>query len=303
MNRLTEILRDSSLATTMSDMEIDEISEEIRADFDDLIEEEKEKIREDVMNELRNDEKDKEIVLLTGKVSAHEEKIQILEDRSLPCGTLKDVMVMEWVKENWEWVSKMELSGRTGKDIYETSMVDGTLLVERTLETLLLHEIDKAVNHKRIILVGKAASGKDHARKVLESRGYKYAVSFTTRPPRSTEEEGKDYFFLSEEEFGKMVENEDFYEHVAFNTWNYGTSKAQFYGDDVFIMTPHGISKLHPDDRKKSLIILFDMDPEVRRSRLMERSDADSVERRLAADEADFENFTDFDIKITNHNF
>ena len=51
MNRLTEILRDSSLATTMSDMEIDEISQEIRADFEDLIEEEKEKIREEIMNE------------------------------------------------------------------------------------------------------------------------------------------------------------------------------------------------------------------------------------------------------------
>jgi guanylate kinase len=303
MNRLTEILRDSSLATTMSDMEIDEISQEIRADFEDLIEEEKEKIREEVTNELRNDEKDKEINSLNKTVSRLEDKIQELKDRSVNCETLRDVMAMEWVKENWEWICKMENSGRTAESIFTNSMIDGNVLAEKALETILLHEIDKTMNHKRIILVGKAASGKDHARKILESRGYKYAVSYTTRPPRSNETDGEDYFFLSEEEFEKMAKNEDFYEHISFNTWRYGTSKAQFYSDDVFIMTPYGISKVHPDDRKRSLIILFDMDPEIRKARLMERSDADSVERRLAADEADFENFTDFDIKITNHNF
>ena len=36
----------------------------------------------------------------------------------------------------------------------------------------------------RIILCGKAASGKDHLRKILEGRGYRYGVSYTTRPPR-----------------------------------------------------------------------------------------------------------------------
>jgi len=49
--------------------------------------------------------------------------------------------------------------------------------------------------HKRTVLVGKAASGKDHFRKVLENKGFKYAVSYTTRPPRTGEVEGKDYFF------------------------------------------------------------------------------------------------------------
>ena len=50
-------------------------------------------------------------------------------------------------------------------------------------------------NHKRIILVGKAASGKDHLRKKFESRGFKYAVTYTTRPPREGEIDGKDYLF------------------------------------------------------------------------------------------------------------
>ena len=160
-------------------------------------------------------------------------------------------------------------------------------------------------NKSRIILCGKAASGKDHLRKTLEGRGFRYGVSYTTRPPRKGEIDGKDYFFLEENEFQALIEQGFFYEHVAFNEWNYGTSKEQwFVNDDVFIMTPTGISKLHAADRKSSFIIYIDIPTEIRRERLIERNDnADSIERRLEADDRDFQNFTDYDIKITDHNF
>jgi len=160
-------------------------------------------------------------------------------------------------------------------------------------------------NKSRIILCGKAASGKDHLRKTLEGRGFRYGVSYTTRPPRKGEIDGKDYFFLEENEFQTLIEQGFFYEYVAFNGWFYGTSKEQwFVNDDVFIMTPTGISKLHAADRKSSFIIYIDIPTEIRRTRLTERNDnADSIERRLEADDKDFQNFTDYDIKITDHNF
>ena len=63
----------------------------------------------------------------------------------------------------------------------------------------------------RIILCGKAASGKDHLRKVLEGRGFRYGVSYTTRPPREGEIDGKDYYFLDESEFNNLAENGFFY--------------------------------------------------------------------------------------------
>jgi len=157
--------------------------------------------------------------------------------------------------------------------------------------------------HKRTVLVGKAASGKDYFRKVLENRGFKYAVSYTTRPPRAGEAEGKDYFFLEKEEFEKMIENGEFYEHVTFNGWYYGTTREQFFNEDIFIMTPHGISKIQSEDRENTFIIYLDMPYEEREKRLMLRSDADTVERRLVADEKDFENFTTFDVRITNTDF
>jgi guanylate kinase len=160
-------------------------------------------------------------------------------------------------------------------------------------------------NKSRIILCGKAASGKDHLRKILEGRGFKYGVSYTTRPPRQGEIDGKDYFFLEVNEFQTLIEQGFFYEYVTFNGWFYGTSKDQWYNtDDVFIMTPSGIRKLHAADRKSSFIICIDIPREIRKARLMERKDtADSIDRRLDADDRDFEGFTDFDIVINNEKF
>lgn len=160
------------------------------------------------------------------------------------------------------------------------------------------------IAHKRIILVGPGASGKDYMRKVLESRGFKYAVSYTTRPARPGEVEGKDYYFLTQEECQMMKDNQEFYEAIDFNGWTYGTSNRQFYNDDVFIMTPSGLSHLSPEDRKSSFVIFFDIDETIRKERLEQRvMPGHSVEARLQADRELFEGFNDYDLRITNPDF
>ena len=159
-------------------------------------------------------------------------------------------------------------------------------------------------NHKRIILVGKAASGKENLRKRFESRGFKYAVSYTTRPPREGEVDGKDYFFITDEEASKMVESNMFYEYVYFNGWLYGTTVQQFYNDDLFIMTPAGISHIKPEDRVSSFIIYIDIYLFIRKKRLADRMmPGDTLTRRIEADELDFMEFNDYDLRITNEDF
>jgi guanylate kinase len=156
----------------------------------------------------------------------------------------------------------------------------------------------------RIILVGPGASGKDFMRKRLEERGMTYAVSYTTRPPRPGEADGKDYFFLSQETCKEMTDSGKFYEVIDFNGWTYGTTLEQFYRDDVFIMTPSGLSHLSPEDRAKSFVIFFDIDEEIRRQRLEERvMPGHTVEARLEADRELFAGFNNYDLKITNPNF
>jgi guanylate kinase len=158
--------------------------------------------------------------------------------------------------------------------------------------------------HRRIVLVGKAASGKDHLRKKIESRGFKYAVSYTTRPQREGEVHGKDYYFISEDEAKVLIESGFFYEYVIFNGWIYGTSVTQFFSDDLFIMTPKGIHEIKPEDRLESFVIYLDIPSNVRIKRLNKRHmPGDSVKRRIEADELDFSDFTDYDLRITNSDF
>jgi guanylate kinase len=159
-------------------------------------------------------------------------------------------------------------------------------------------------NKKRIILVGKAASGKDYARKLLQDLGYQYQISYTTRPMRVGEVHGQDYYFISESKFKDLIKVGFFYEHVQFNGWIYGTSKAQMkIENSIFIMTPAGLSHLQTWDRDQSLVVYFDIDEKIRKERLVLRSDADKVERRLEADAIDFANFINYDLKINNPNF
>jgi len=157
----------------------------------------------------------------------------------------------------------------------------------------------------KIILVGKAASGKDHMRKILEGRGFIYGTSYTTRPPRDGEIDGEDYYFISDEDFADMDDGNQWYEYVQFNNWMYGTTKSQFLENcNLFIMTPDGINQIDPAERKNCTIIYLDIDLETRRNRLYYRGDiSDTIERRIKADTIDFENFTDFDLIINNKNF
>lgn len=159
-------------------------------------------------------------------------------------------------------------------------------------------------NHKRIILVGKAASGKDHLRKRFQSRGFSYAVTHTTRPMREGEIIGEDYHFISEDDAKILIESNFFYEYVIFNGWVYGTSVGEFYTKDLFIMTPKGISLMSPEDRKQSFVIYVDIEMSTRMTRLSNRNmPGDSMDRRIQADELDFADFTDYDLRITNSDF
>jgi hypothetical protein len=84
----------------------------------------------------------------------------------------------------------------------------------------------------------------------------------------------------------------------------YGTTVEQFYTDDLFIMTPAGISHVKPEDRVNSFIIYTDIDIETREIRLkMRYMPGDSLERRIQADEVDFKGFNDYDLRITNADF
>ena len=155
----------------------------------------------------------------------------------------------------------------------------------------------------RIVIVGHGAAGKDYLKRKLESKGYRPSVSYTSRPPRPGEVEGREYHFISEQEFKTMIEANAFYEWNVFaGKWYYGTPKASFgpFGAEVFVMTPSGVEKLSHAHRIESIVFFLDVPEKIRRERLMERNDSDNVDRRITTDNEDFGNFKNYDVRITD---
>jgi len=61
----------------------------------------------------------------------------------------------------------------------------------------------------------------------LNNRNFAISISHTTRKPRPNEVEGKDYFFINENEFNSLIEKESFFEHAKIFDNLYGTTKKQ----------------------------------------------------------------------------
>ena len=78
---------------------------------------------------------------------------------------------------------------------------------------------------KLFVITGPSGVGKGTLIRELLARvpGLELSVSATTRQPRPGEQAGVDYHFLSEEEFGRLLENDEFMEHASYAGHRYGT--------------------------------------------------------------------------------
>ena len=79
-----------------------------------------------------------------------------------------------------------------------------------------------------IVLSGASASGKTEVAKMLASKyGITKVITTTTRPMRVGEVDGRDYFFVTKEQFEQMIRNDEFVEFTIYNGNYYGSTKAQ----------------------------------------------------------------------------
>ena len=89
--------------------------------------------------------------------------------------------------------------------------------------------MSKQLNQKGIIIVvsGFSGAGKGTVMKALTAKYDKYALSIsaTTRNPRPGEENGREYFFVSNEEFEKLIKENGLIEHAGYVDHYYGTPR------------------------------------------------------------------------------
>lgn len=156
---------------------------------------------------------------------------------------------------------------------------------------------------KKIIIIGKAASGKDFLQKQLVSNGWIPLRQYTTRPKRPNEV-GNEYHFVSEDEFDSIIHK--LMSVQSFNGWRYGYDIDEALASDVMIFSPANYFEMELSSRFKSrnlslcsTIVYLDIDEDTRRERLSKRyiggNEDDSLERRLHADAKDFEFFDGID--------
>ena len=85
------------------------------------------------------------------------------------------------------------------------------------------------MNRKGIIIVvsGFSGAGKGTIMKALTAKYDQYAlsVSATTRSPREGEVNGREYFFITNEEFEKLIEEDGLIEHAKYVNHYYGTPR------------------------------------------------------------------------------
>ena len=78
-----------------------------------------------------------------------------------------------------------------------------------------------------MVVSGPSGSGKTTLCRKLSDRGEAvYSVSCTTRAPRTGEVHGRDYFFLTEEDFVGKIDRNEFFEHANVHGRRYGTLKS-----------------------------------------------------------------------------
>lgn len=164
------------------------------------------------------------------------------------------------------------------------------------------------------IVSGPSGGGKTTlAKGVLDKLdNLRFSVSYTTREPRDGEIDGRDYRFISEAEFQKMVQEERFIEHALVHGNYYGTPLDEFEnartsGVDLLLdIDVQGASQLRKG--YPSAVFCFVLPPsfEILKERLIERnSDRDNdINKRLirAKEETEELNLENYDYIIVNDN-
>ena len=80
-----------------------------------------------------------------------------------------------------------------------------------------------------VVISGPSGAGKDSIIENLKkiNKNFWVSISMTTRAPRTKEVNGKDYFFVSKEEFEDNIKKDNFLEYATYNGEYYGTPKSK----------------------------------------------------------------------------
>jgi guanylate kinase len=134
------------------------------------------------------------------------------------------------------------------------------------------------------------------------------SVSATTREPRPGEVDGRDYHFLSAEEFDRRIEAEDFLEFATYSGNRYGTLRSEVRGlldrgrSVVLEIEVQGARQVRAAMRESVQVFIAPPDPAVLRRRLESRGadSAEAIDARLEVAGVELAAQDEFAYRIVN---
>ena len=161
------------------------------------------------------------------------------------------------------------------------------------------------------ILSSPSGAGKTTiSRMLLEADDeIKLSVSVTTRPPRPGEIDGVHYYFVSDAEFDRLVEEDDFYEWAPVFGYRYGTPKGRIRAalkdgqDFLFDIDWQGTQQLYQKDQQ-DVVRVFILPPsiaELRRRLESRNTDApDVIDARMERARSEISHWDAYDYVVIN---
>lgn len=161
-----------------------------------------------------------------------------------------------------------------------------------------------------IVISGPSGAGKDTIMQSMKGRGmpFHFVVTATTRPRRANEVHGKDYFFVSKEEFARMIETDELIEYAVVYGDYKGIPKQQVRealasGKDVVmrvdVQGAETVRKLAPN----AILIFMTVDNEQeleRRLRERKTETAEELALRIATARKELQRADAFDYVVIN---
>jgi guanylate kinase len=164
-----------------------------------------------------------------------------------------------------------------------------------------------------IVISGPSGVGKDTVMLRMQERGmpFHFVVTATTRPRRENEVHGVDYFFVSKEEFARMIEHNELIEYAIVYSDYKGIPKQQVRqalasGQDVVmrldVQGAETVRRLAPG----ALLIFITTESEgelIRRLKARKTETPDELALRIATARKELKRVEAFDYVIINHDY
>jgi guanylate kinase len=161
------------------------------------------------------------------------------------------------------------------------------------------------------IISAPSSSGKSTLVHLLVNQitGLRFSVSYTTRPPRAVDQDGKDYFFTSREDFEARVARDEFLEWAEVFGHYYGThrsvlDRAEAEGYDLILdIDVQGARQLK--GRIPAAVSIFILAPSrlelEQRLRSRSQDSEPVIERRLREAAEEIRNYSQYDYVVVNY--